>query len=308
MKRMKVICTALCLVLALTVCSGGEKNPAPAEDSSPAAQTEAPARMETPAPTGESQGIQIQPDVQGAGEILAQAMELAGEDYARFAALYRNTPEDVVDADFQNGFSLDQYDRCVCIPVLTAGDYALVDCVYYIVTGTHPNTQMHSEHFTCQFSFMDGAWKLDYSQEAADALNAVSQEECGLYPQGLLDAAEAGRSGVSFNGNYMYLERSAVYAGHSQCEVRFAWQEADGSVSVGLWLANGTEENLCYSAMDLRLTDESLGEILNIQGMLLDVPVPAGTGTLQIINIPADQVRTGSAAWGNVSSHVSVRF
>ena len=69
-----------------------------------------------------------------AGVLNAQVTEHS-RDYEAFSGLYRNTPEEAIQSDFNSGLSVDTYDQTCYIPIVWEGPYAYVDCVYYIVAG-----------------------------------------------------------------------------------------------------------------------------------------------------------------------------
>lgn len=291
MKKIMWAISLLCL-LALTACGGGQTDISGEELSDPPQTAEAEIAATDP--------------VEAAQTLMEEFFTNIGTDYEAFSALYRNTPEESIQSAFNSGVSVDQCDQACYIPVVMDGQYAYVDCVYYIVSGHYPDTHMDSWYWTIPMSWKDGAWKIDNGEEAIAAINALILNNPEIYPQGLLDASADGRNGTVFNDNMMYLDRGAVYQGHSNGAVRFAWQEEDGSVTVALWLANGTEENIYYKTYTLSITDENLGEVVNIQKASLGVSVRAGTSVLQLVNIPADQVQTGTAAWGALSTHLTV--
>ena len=293
----------LMALLALTAC-GGQTGPGrePAASAHPTETDPAAAQQ------AETAGSDMADPAEAAQALMTEFFADIGTDYEAFSGLYRNTPEEAIQSDFNSGLSVDTYDQTCYIPIVWEGPYAYVDCVYYIVAGSHPNTHMDSWHFSIPMSWADGAWKIDFGQEAADALNALTTDNPALYPQEMMAAAADGRNCAAFNGNLMYLDNGAVYQGCSHSEVRFAWQEPDGSVTAAIWLANGTGENLHYDAYSLTITDESLGEVVNVRNLPLDVTLRAGTGTLQLVRIPTEQVQTGTAAWGAQNCHLSVSW
>lgn len=293
MKKTIIWIISLMVILSLTACGeqtalGGE-DPIPAHLAGAESAAVPQAEESEPAPSDPAEAAQA---------LMTEFFINVGTDYDAFSSLYRNTPEASIQSDFNSGLSVDAYDQACFVPIVIEDPYAYVDCVYYIVAGSYPNTHMDSWHFSVPMSWEGGEWKIDFGQEAADKLSVLTTDNPAICPQEMIDAAADSRNWTVFNGNFMYLDNEAVYQGCSYAEVRFAWQEADGSVTAAIWLANGTGENLHYSTYSLSITDENLGEVINIQNAPLDVTLRAGTGVLQFVRIPAEQVQTGVSAWG----------
>ena len=83
-----------------------------------------------------------------------------------------------------------------------------------------------------------------------------------------------------------------------------AWQEENGDVKVLLWTANGTRQNITDYNIRLQLEDQQLGMMYDYT-LSDSISVKSGHSVCSVVTVPANQVRTGSAAWGNLRSHVT---
>ena len=245
--------------------------------------------------------------VEAAQTLMEEFRANIGTDYEAFSALFRNTPEEVIQDNFNNGMPVTQYDQTHYIPLAAEGQYAMVEYVYYAVSGSYPESwYVDNHHWNIPMSWEDGTWKIDFGEDALAAIEALTQNNPELFPREALDASASGRNAKNISDEMMYLDSRAVFQGSNNSAVRFVWQEEDGSVTVALWLANGTEENIYYDTYTLSIADETLGTVVDIQKAPLEVPVRSGTSVLQFVNIPADQVRTGTAGWNTLSIHLTV--
>ena len=77
----------------------------------------------------------------------------------------------------------------------------------------------------------------------------------------------------------------------------------NGDVVVGVWLANGTSSDVSYSSISLSLTDEN--QVLS-GSCAMSVTVPAGTGKMVFVRVPAASVYTGTATWSSLTGTVTV--
>lgn len=233
----------------------------------------------------------------------------AGKDYDAFSSLYYGLDDEMIQKDFSMDENIDQYDSMNCIPVASVDNHYSISLTYYIVSGVHPNTHMDSYSNIVSVSYIDGEWKLDYSQDTIDVLNEKLSDDPALYPAGYLEAQKAGRNTALFGDyNWMYLDSSAVYNGHLNTEPKFAWQDENGNLIFSLWMANGTNNNIYYTYMNDTLTDSAMGEVINLSGAELEVPIKRMSSMLYEVTIPADQVLTGTQKWGELDNHINVHY
>ena len=106
----------------------------------------------------------------------------------------------------------------------------------------------------------------------------------------------------------MYLDETKVYEGCSHNEVKYVYQNDDGSVTFGIWLVNGTGANIYYSSGTITMTDETLGTVVGLSDLNVDTSVKAMSNRIVEITKPASEVITGTQAWGNVYCEMSVHF
>lgn len=247
--------------------------------------------------------------VDAAAGLLEQAARNAGKDMIAFSGLYRNTDRDVITSDFQTDWSAlasGRFDQAAHLLAYQNGDTAIVSMNYYTVSGRHPDSHMKNLSYLIPLTFRDGIWKMEFNQAIGDMHTAMFQK---VLPEGFLEANAAPRNAIMMNtANLMFLDPQLVYQGHSQVELKLAWQQADGSVRLGIWLANGSGQNILYSTLKVLLTDDKLGTILDLRDYDLDIGLSAGTSRLIYVDVPANSVQTWTRSWTRVSSDVKVSF
>lgn len=289
MKRFVMFVLALAMLLSMAACA------APQNETN-----------ETPtASTGGKDGLVTEADAIAASKAMyAKIREYAGKDYEAFAALFRNTPEETINDEFWVDWKKwDNFDKQNYIVVCREGNLFVVNVVHYIVGGKHPDTSMKSDCWNMCLSYEKGEWKLDYNEAAVQGLDVTS-----TYPPGYWGAAEQGRNAVTFAvSNRMFLDESAVYEGCTQTEVKFAWQDEDGKLHVAVWFANGTNSNLSYYKCKITLTngnDERIAELVGDPNLILK----AHSSRLITFVFPAEDVLTGTEAWGSVHVHSNTSY
>lgn len=266
--------------------------------------------------TGGSDAKVVQADasdeevVEATQELLSDFEEYGGNDYEHFAELYRDTSEETIKNEFdavtETVSHIGNYDRQISQVLAEVDGYYAVENTFYIVAGTPPNTHMEQTSYVWMVSEKDGEWKFDYSDVANEK---IINKLVDIYPKGYIQALNAGKNARFFVAqNCMYLDETKVYEGCSHNEVKYVYQNDDGSVTFGIWLVNGTGANIYYSSGTITMTDETLGTVVDLSDLNVDTSVKAMSNRIVEITIPASEVMTGTQAWGNVSCEMSVHF
>lgn len=241
--------------------------------------------------------------------ILDQMRITGKKDKAAFNALFLNTDQATIGEYRAYDWSYSapgRHERTAHTLVARQGQYAYVSLVFYSVSGRHPNTNMRSDSIGLPLVYEGGRWFIDSGAKAQEVLNPLMMAR---YPEGLVKAQDARRNATFFGGgNFMYLDMGQVFQDCSNVELKLAWQNPDGSVTLGLWIANGTNKNINYGNAKISLKDKKLGTILNLTGVAVDEIVLAQSSRLVEITIPASQVKTGTRAWGQVENKVNINF
>lgn len=313
------ICFAMIMVIVLSMTACGAQPRADADgvssaptQSAPAAESTAPtdATVET-VPNSTTEATETPSALMTEDEAIAaskrlfeQIREFAGKDYEAFAALYRNTPEEAVRSDYEFNWEIyDQYDKENYVVVGRNENVFFVNITNYIVAGQHPNTSMEYNSLNLVISYETGAWKIDCSNETKNSIDIS-----GIYPQECIEANKLGRNAAEFAAyNRMFVDEKAVYEGHSQCEVKFAWQDAEGNLYVSVWLANGTNQNLAYTTYEITLTNNDSQLIASLSGDINEI-VKANSSRLVTLMLTADDVVSGMNTWGAVSTNTRIYF
>lgn len=248
--------------------------------------------------------------VEATQELLSDFEEYGGNDYEHFAELYRDTSEETIKNEFaaatETVSHIGNYDRQIFQVLAEADGYYAVGNTFYIVAGTHPDTHMEWDSYIWMVSEKDGEWKFDYS----DALNEnLSDKIVDLYPKGCVQAENEGRNKAFFGvTNYMYVDEAKVYEGCSNNELKYMYQNDDGSVVLGIWLANGTNNNIYYSSGTLTLTDDTLGTVFDLSDLKVDTSVKAMSSRVIELTVPASEVITGTQEWGHLHGDFDVNL
>ena len=248
--------------------------------------------------------------VEATQELLSDFEEYAGNDYEHFAELYRDTSEETIKNEFDAATEtvnhIGKYDRQIFQVLAEVDGYYAVGNTFYIVAGTHPNTHMEWDSYIWVVSEKDGEWKFDYSDEANEKL---SDKIVDLYPAGYAKATNEGKNTAFFGtANYMYVDETKVYEGCNNNELKYMYQNDDGSVVLGIWLANGTNNNIYYSSGTLTVTDETLGTVIDLSDLNVDTSVKAMNSRVVELTIPASEVMTGTQGWGSLDSNFGVDY
>lgn len=122
----------------------------------------------------------------------------------------------------------------------------------------------------------------------------------GKYPEGYEAAVNGKRNAVDL---YPYLalrfSDQGVFDGAFYSLINMVWQNEDGSLSLALWLANGKEGTKWCDSIDLQLQDGS--KTVAAVNAPVQQAVESGQSSLVTVNIPAENVKTGTAAWKNLT-------
>lgn len=126
-------------------------------------------------------------------------------------------------------------------------------------------------------------------------------------PAGYKEAAAAGRGAEDL---YPYLalrySKDTVFDGAFYSLANMAWENEDGSISVALWIANGTSGSKWCDSVDLTLTsgDTQIASA-NVPVQIESVP---GTGSLTVVTIPEDSAEASGASWSGISVQSNLHY
>ena len=231
------------------------------------------------------------------------------EDYDAFEAYFDGKNEEDIRAIYKSFVEgcLDKYDQFEGLVIDQIDDVYVVSLNYYIVSGTHPNTHIEKQSFVLELEEKNGEFKIVSDENKLERNNKQMLKD-DIYPEELVASCQAGRNISVFNGNnFMYLNNDLVYKGTTNAEVKFASQNEDGSVELGVWITNGTEQNIYYTSGHVILEDEQLGTILEAN-LDFEESVKSMSSTMMYFTISADQIMTGTAVWNLVNAHIDDHY
>jgi len=123
----------------------------------------------------------------------------------------------------------------------------------------------------------------------------------GLYPEGYTEALVNGRNAVDF---YPYFanrfSEGTVFQGALYSLVNMAWQNEDGSMTVLVWIANGTDTDRWCDSIDVIITDSVRGAVTSVN-MPVQYTAAAQTSQQLELTIPAENVKTDTNSWNELS-------
>ena len=141
---------------------------------------------------------------------------------------------------------------------------------------------------------------------------AVADEISAEFLQKAYEAVlpEACIAAMDRGGNYYIYDEalrigsSSVYPGQVNLSIGAVWQNEDGSLDAELLLRNGTEFDQRISSFLLSLEDETLGTVLQADGVC-DLPVAAGKCVAMQVHFGSDQMQTGTEPWQELTQFIS---
>ena len=231
--------------------------------------------------------------------ILDEAWRLSAEgDVNGMAELFDLSYEDAAGAVQRlKDESYNNYDSENSYIIASADGYYSVETVYYLVTGTDPNTHQSSYPMNGTITWKDGKWV------GADLVPAsYTDNYLSLYDPGFKEATLSGRNCTTF-GNYMFSNPDKVYHGCLVTDIYAAWQNEDGSVDISFVGVNGTSGIKRYNSVTITLTDDNLGTICNVTRSGFDSIAPGRSKTFTV-HVEPYEVMTGTNTWGFI--HYSV--
>lgn len=236
-------------------------------------------------------------------------------DFETFRTLYVNTGDEYLQSEWA-GFksTLASHDKHIARLLWQDGDRSVFGVTFYTVTGVHPNTRRTSNWYYLCMKLQDGeGYMFQPTQEELAALQAGTDESVtkicfdalGADADAARAARDAGRNFSLFAEPWLMTRSDICFEGCNESpRVMMAWQEENGDVKVLLWTANGTGQNITDFNIRVQMEDQKLGMVFDYT-LSESIAVRAGHSVCRLITVPAAQVRTGTAAWGILQSHVS---
>ena len=190
------------------------------------------------------------------------------------------------------------YTHIIC----EANGYYWGEAIHYLTTRNGSKTDESDISYRVSIHKKDGIWKIASSD--SDTETALSEALYRNYPQELVDAAYANRN-ASFFGNFFWLNDRGVYEDVITSNCIYAWQNQDGSVDVGVCIANGEKTIHHITKCTVTLKDNKLGQILKATESL-DLQVLPGTREIVTIHVKSSKVRKGT--WTTMTSSTNIQY
>lgn len=232
----------------------------------------------------------------------------ADQNYGEFSSMFKKSDmEEGAIEDFYQVFrnaTMNGYDHREVHMIAEAEGYYWGEVVHYLVTGRHPDTDQIHDTFFFTIKYQDGDWIIKTPDEKTNSkLRDHLFEKAG---ENYLNAYKSARNMCVFD-NSLWMNPSIVYQGCLTNLLVMACQNEDGSVDAKIVIQNGTDVILKIRSLQLTIEDSQLGTVLEKQEDT-SVAVAPGRSVTYTMHIDVGQVYSGTATWGQLSSHVHVVF
>jgi len=193
----------------------------------------------------------------------------------------------------------------------STGDVLLIDLIGYeqeeasLGTGQEAsqNTarqegESWSKGWTLFLRQEDGIWKIDLDPDVIDEFGRLLYEKG--FPEGYVPYMDVAYM-VDHN-NYMYLDPDSVYDDALACQVRFIWQDTNGTgdLFISAQFTNGTNTTTTFRELAIRINDKKLANVLDCP---LEGEVTAAPGTNELITweIDANLITADMITWMDIT-------
>lgn len=241
-------------------------------------------------------------------KLFDQALEYTrNDDYSSFCTLVRGVDDNKESIDnlynilkkvIENDYPDFAYDI-----VWDDGTYFLCFIQQSMTTGAYPDYNNKYYFFDATISYMNNEWLFDCTPTADEKWSCEEYIKSVMSDE-ILAAYDAGRNASVFGGSDVsWINGDIVIPGALVSTVYLMWQNEDGSVDVMLEIKNGTDGIRNVYNIDVTITDDELGDVLNVStdGGMID---PGKTKQITI-HVDANEVKTGTSKWGNLHSNVN---
>ena len=225
-----------------------------------------------------------------ADELIDEMAQYAMNDMSQFSQYFRNVDEETIDSYFVQLAGFNEYENRMIIPVLEEdGIYALNVIGYRDEVPEEDSPENWDYGIMMFLSEVDGKWVIVGDTSAEEALDRLIS---GAFPDGYKDLDNT----YWASGSLIYLYGNYVYEGFSTSRPMYIWQTDSGDVYLAVDFANGTDANVRFKDLSVRVNDAELGTILSadIEG---EVTVEPGKNELMTYRFDSSLIETGSKQW-----------
>ncbi len=244
---------------------------------------------------------------EAANDVAEEIAGLASSDAADYSSLFVSGTDDATVQKYADAFAaadLSQYANDNAKIVYEGNGVYGLNLDYYSVSGPAPGKTVSDSAFLLPLVEEGGEWKIDPSKQ--EEVDNYTSTDSSFYSEDYLQAKEDGRNAALLSDDVYYYNNSEdYYSGTASAKPVFAWQQDDGSVMAGIWLANGTSSTVRYSDFRLSMTGDN-GKIFTAKGTFNSEQVDSGEGEVVYIKIPASKVKTGTDKWENAKAKITV--
>ena len=180
-------------------------------------------------------------------------------------------------------------------------EYDIVSLCSYITTDEYPNeVNGYDADLLCLAKTDDGYRIVMPAEEERTEVWLSSMNASGDFAA----AYRAGRLTCTFRPLNLTYDLGQVMEGTRLRDVAMFYQNEDGSLVVGIYLGNGTDEPWIIQEFDIAVHD-NMGNYFCESSVDVDIEVPAGGARYELVEIPADEVNVPETMGAQVFASVS---
>lgn len=250
------------------------------------------------AETSEEQDIPMTWEtLENAVDLLNRLTHPEMQSYEEYCKLFYRVSDETIRTYYDGGLSelYCPYNDPTLVSMFPYEGYCFLEYAVTNRNGYSENIPMVTHYTEGRFYYTFADARLMHLEEIA--FREKAEEKLGeSYARYLLTKAQGGNtiscgdiSTVARNVRQDVIVNSTLYA----------YQTETGDATVALWIANGTDQDCIIRSAQVRIM--GLGEIIcNASYELPEtIVVPKREGKLVLLTVPADQILTGTASWGD---------
>lgn len=231
-------------------------------------------------------------------------VKYSNDDYEKFTTLFTSdSDKEYIKSIFKN--NVKSRETFLPIQLEYSGGVYLYNLISYTAKGDIYNNDLHFDFLTMPLKKENGILKLYYQNDINDKFSNILKR---YYNKGFISAIENNRNYFYLDDNYMFIDKRYYYEGATAYNLRYAWQEDDGSVVAALWMANGFSKSIRVYNLSLKLNDKKLGTIFSIKDTDFAEIIEGKSGKLIYYTIPANKVKYKNIAWNDTNYSLNVKY
>ena len=236
-------------------------------------------------------------------------------DAQSFIDCFTNADDETINGFFSDFRGFNEYPNRIIAPIAEIGGNYLLNVIGYdasyeeaekdrrtgeenaVENEEEPETEEWMKGWTMILTKEEDDWKINLDYEIRYELYSMMWEG-GFFPEGYMQAVEAGQNNTVMvdQYNYLYLDPEQTFDNLVTDQVAFFWQDEAGDLYACVQVSNGQEDAYAFNNMKIRIWDDQLGTIAEAR-LPGEIVVQPGTNEMKTWRIQADDVSTGLQDW-----------